>query len=418
MSRLPDAPPLSRTGLRVLAGILLAAVALQVAVRLAAGISLDTASYTSVYHALTTQLLHVYSLVNGPLPGSPGLYQFQWPYLPGYFGWVLLAGLVVGPDGPLFDWVLKVPPVLAVLLTALVVQDFLGRLGSSQQRRLVAAALVALGPMAVLVGYDGQIDGLAILPALAGVLHWTSTDSRRRAVVAGLLIGVGVLVKTVPVLAVLALLPSARDTRERLALLGWTAGPAIAGLLPFLLADPGGVLALRHYAGVPGFGGPSLVIQPTLMRFWLAGTAVAPSQPTVWLALHGSQVTAGALLVLTGVMWRRRTDPATAALMVWLTMFAFGPSTAPLYLCWGLPFLLTAGHLRWAAAAQLLVALPGALLYTHLRIPHATAVYVALMGVFWLTSAGALAYLWWRLVSGGRGGYHPQRIGRPGVDTG
>ncbi len=74
-----------------------------------------------------------------------------------------------------------------------------------------------------------------------------------------------------------------------------------------------------------------------------------------------------------------------------LRSLPLGPSVAPLYLCWGLPFLIAAGRLRWAAVLQAVVVLPGALLYTHLKIPHPTIAYVVLMGAFWVASAAGLA---------------------------
>src|SRR5207302_10782054 len=99
---------------------------------------------------------------------------------------------------------------------AWLVQAGLGRAGASDRTRLSACALVALGPaFALISGMHGQIDSVAILPAVLALVVWERGGSRR-ALAAGLLIGRAASIKTAPGLMVLALLPSVRSRREAL----------------------------------------------------------------------------------------------------------------------------------------------------------------------------------------------------------
>ncbi len=132
---------------------------------------------------------------------------------------------------------IRVPSILADAAIAWIVQEWLERTGRSHQERLLAAGLISLGPAFITIaGYHGQFDAVAILPGALAVSLWSSDDSPHRALTAGLLIGLGGALKTVPLLLVLALLPTARSRREALTLLLAPALPVVLSLAPFAIA--------------------------------------------------------------------------------------------------------------------------------------------------------------------------------------
>lgn len=337
--------PLPRRELRQL-GLLLAAglVIRLLVVASTDGVAFDMGSFRAVEAALRTDGFGMYGAIH----------PSRWPYPPGYLPWVALAG-ELGRITP-FDlqtWI-RLPPILADLAIAVVVQDLLGRAGASPRRRLIAAGLVTLGPVfAGVSSFNGQLDPVAILPALLALWVWTRPGMARRALIAGLLIGVGAAIKTVPLLMILALAPSARSWREAATLASAAGAVLVASLAPFVATTPDEALFVFTYHGVPGFGGVSLLTQPSFAQDVLAGKPVQATRALLFMRDHGHQVVLlPALAALALLFARRRPDPVTASVLLWLVVWAFGANFFLQYLVWGLPFLVVRGHLRAVAAVQ------------------------------------------------------------------
>jgi hypothetical protein len=383
------APPLGPSARR----IVLALIAGGAAVRLAwtfttAGLPYDMASLHAVVHALLNRPLHLYGELN---PSN----QFRWPYPPGFLPWALASHGLESVGIP-FRVVVALPAIAADCALAWVVQAGLGRRGAGERTRVAACALVAFGPaFALISALHGQIDSLAILPAVLALLVWEGGD-RRRALYAGLLIGVAASIKTAPGLVLLALLPSARSRREGVTLCAVSAAIPLAAVAPFLIADAPGLLRAFGYAGIPGEGGISMLIQPDLARFWVFDDLSVRVGPVVRLFVdHGFALTAAAIALTAAVGWRRRLPARQLAVVLWLALYVLGTAFAFQYAVWGLPFLLLAGRLRWAAWMQAVLLVPELIYYLgpwhgpELLIP----LYVALMGFLWVGQAVALAVL-------------------------
>lgn len=374
-----------RTVRRVLVGTLVAGVALRIGLAFGSyGLSYDIDSFLIVQDVLARDGLELYGVVNGVEP-------FRWPYPPGFIPWIAASDWLAGWTPLPFHGLVQLPAIAADASLALIAFAYLGRRGASARVRLAAAAAIALGPIFVLVsGYHGQIDSLAILPAVAAVMVWES-GGERRAWTSGLLLGVGAAIKVVPAFAVLALLASARSRGEGLVAVACTAAVPALALAPFALADPGGVLTLAEYAGAPGQGGITLALDPGLASFWLRGAPFEPNGLVAFLYDNGV-LNLLALVVAAVLLARLRPVPMAGAAIVYLALWALSTGFFFHYLIWGLPFLILAGRLTLAVAIQLLALVPALLFYL---APwggrEVLFVYIPLMLALWALTVATLA---------------------------
>lgn len=383
--------PLSPRARRALWALLGAGVLIRGVLAFASvGVSFDIESFRLVGAELDDRPLHFYGALNQDyLVGGAELYR--WPYPSGFVPWIA-ASVGLEKAGLPFHGVIQLPSIAADAAIAWVVQLSLGARGHGDRARLLAAALVALGPSFIAVsGYHGQIDAVAILPALVAIYVWERADPARRALLAGALIGAGGAVKTVPLLMVIALLPSARSWREAAQLLGAAAAVPLLAMAPFLAADAGGVFDSLRYAGAPGLGGLSLVVQPGLADSWLKELPLDFTGATRALYDGGTVVMAAALGALAAFLLRFRPPALQAVVLLWLTVYVFNPNFFMQYLVWGLPFFLIAGHL-WKVAALQVALLPATVILFarpwESDLP--TVVYVATMLPLWVVWVVAL----------------------------
>ncbi len=305
----------------------------------------------------------------------------RWPYPTGYFPFLLVLHAVEVNTGLPFHGLVSAAPIAADVGIAWVVQAYLGDRGHSERVRLAAAALVVFGPsFAFHSAYEGQLDSVAIFPAVLALLVWERWPVGRRAMAAGILIGIGAALKTFPIFALLALLPWASNRRELLTLLGTGAAVPVVALAPWLIMQPDETVEALRYSGLPGLGGLSLLGQPSLATSWLVTDQFRLTSLTQILLDIRVFTTATALVAMAAFLWRYRPPPATGVLMVYLAVFAFGVNFGPRYLLWALPFVLLAGRLRAVILLQAITFPAAALLAfrTHDAQWVATA-YVVLM---------------------------------------
>lgn len=350
------------------------------------GLQYDINSFEIVEAALLDSPLHVYSETSEPAS--------RWPYLPGFFPWILISGFLEREIGLPAHGTIQLPQIVADGAIAALVFAYLTRRGAGSGASLLAAGLVMFGPtFAATSGYHGQLDSLAILPAVAALVVWERSTSSKRWLPVGALIAAGTAIKTVPILMLLALLPSARSRSELVCTMG--AALALPALLiaPFVLADGPDALNVLSNAGVPGFGGLSLAAQPNLSQLWLAqDQAVSFSEVTQALADASRFIAIATGLAVAGLLLRYRPPPVHGAVVIWLAVYVFNPGVWPHYLVWGLPFFLMAGYVRQALALQLAVLAPTIILYASpWQDTVAPAIYAVVMICIWAWAAGALA---------------------------
>lgn len=324
--------------------------------------------------------LDVYETPIGPPPG------IAWPYPPGFFGFAELASRAADATGLAYTSLLRLPSIAADAAIALILWHV--------RRSLAAVALVALGPaFLVISGYHGQIDNLAILPAVAAVAYWDRWPEDRRALYAGLLIGAGCAVKTTPIFMVLALLPAVRSWREAGTLLGAAAAVPLAILAPYLATSADEVMDALRYRGFPGTSGLSILLQPELAE--QLTRAVTPSALVDFLYDQGQLIVGAVLVAVAAATARRPFDVAERASLLWLAFYAVSSVFFVQYLVWGLPFLLLAGRLRLAALVQAVALVPTVLFY---RAPWEDEAIAVPYGIFMVGLWALFAVSFVRLV--------------------
>ncbi len=326
--------------------------------------------------------LDVYATRIGPGVG------IAWPYPPGFFPFAYLAGQLGDLTGLGYTALLRVPSIAADAAIALIVARVL-----QGPRAVAAAALVALGPSFVVIsGFHGQIDNLAILPAVAAVAFWDRMPEPRRALYAGLLVGAGCAVKTTPVFVLLALLPSVRSWREAATMAAAAAAVPLAVMAPYLANTPRELLDALEYRGFPGTSPMSILLQPELAE--QLTRQVTPRRLVFTLYERGQVIVVVALSAVALLTTRvgRGWSPAERATLLWLAFYVVTPVLFFQYLVWGLPFFLLAGRLRLALAVQLVALLPTVLFYlapwedVAVAWPYGGAM-IALWGLFALAFA-------------------------------
>lgn len=315
----------------------------------------DMESLRLVRDALGSAPLDAYATLNVPDQG------FRWPYPSAYLPFIPVAGGLSDLTGLAYTSLIRVPPMLADVAIALVVQAYLARRGFGERRRLAAVALVMLGPSFLVVsGHHGQIDSVAILPAVAAFAVWDRNPHGRRALYAGALIGLAGAVKTAPLVMLLALLPAVGSRREALTLVAAAVAVPLALMVPFLLSTPDAVRHALGYKGFPGTSGLTFLLQPELSE--QLGRDVPKSSLVEFLHERGQVLVVLALLATTALTLRlREVDRAVA---LWLAFYVVTPVFFFQYLVWGLAFLLLAGRLRLALAVQAVALAPMLIFYS------------------------------------------------------
>jgi hypothetical protein len=330
---------------------------------------------------------------------------FQWIYPPLWLGWLAGASWLSDATGLAFHGLAKLGPTLADVGLALAIYTYLGWRGARERLRLAGAALVILGPSFIAIsGYHGQIDSAAILPGVIALMVWERSSSPNRALWAGLLIGVGAAVKLPPLLLVLPLLGSAKSWREAAKL----AGAALAVLLvTFGPLWAGGIDLSRvfRYAGFPGWGGLSLVVDPAFgwdsLTTGGSFSASARSDLLQTVQDNARWITAFGLATYMGFVFRYRPAAVDAAALLWLVVYAFSPNFFLNYLVYGLPFFIMAGFLVEVAVLQALLIPPTVAYYIALWPAPSTltgVLYVPALIALWAAWVLAILAMAWRVI--------------------
>lgn len=330
MPRLAERIKISRAST---AWLIVLAVAL--AARLLPAMALPTGS---------TYDVESYSIVGGLVLNGRDVYtsaeaESRYPYLPLQMYWSALSHKLVEVNQISYHKVVKIEPVLADVAIALVLFASLLR-ASSLKTAFAGGLLYAVNPIPVFVAaYHGQFDAMAILPVLLslyslGAHNWLS----------GIWLGVGILVKSWPVLALPSLLTGIKTWNQRFVFL------TLAGLVPVLAilfyvvgfeSDVTRVLsrAISYNRGIGVWG-------YTYLFRLIAYFVPASTDFYTWIT------TLGRFFTLAGLgfawFWRARKEtPQDGILTILVTFFAITHAFAIQYMMWLIPFAILSGDLKW-----------------------------------------------------------------------
>jgi hypothetical protein len=217
--------------------------------------------------------------------------------------------------------------------------------------------LYALNPISVFVAsFHGQFDALPVLALLLAVIVVETAPFA-----AGLWLGLGILLKSWPVLGLPILVWAVKPWRARLFLVGALLLVPLLGVLIYLFwsGDPFGLVlrrALGYNAGVGVYG---------YLIFTRIAAAIDPRN--LWMLVLAVDYGRWITLVALGAVWllrARHEPPAAGMLTVLVTFFAVTHAFAIQYLMWLVPFALLEREQRWLTAYTIAAYVYMLLVYT------------------------------------------------------
>ena len=252
------------------------------------------------------------------------------PYLPLQMYWMGLAVWLANATGAPFVKIVRLAPIVAdVGIAVLLFNRF--RQFTSPKDALYGGLLYAINPVPVLVSaYHGQFDAIPALFLLLAIL-----TLKRSPLSAGGWLGLGILNKSWPVLAVPSLFVTITGWRERYRFLGGVALAPLISVGVYLLLFKGQVWtvlgrALGYNWGVGVWGYTYFFRLLSLLDPGLAG-------PFAWLVRYSRYLTLAAL----GLVWllrARKEPPEASVLTVLVAFFAATHAFSIQYLMWVVPF--------------------------------------------------------------------------------
>jgi hypothetical protein len=325
------------------------------------------------------------------------------PYLPFQMYWMACARWLAGATGVRFVKVARLAPIGADVAIALVLFFFLRRIGSPRQA-LRGGLLYALNPVPVFVSaYHGQFDAIPTLFLLLSVMAW-----HRSSLAAGGWLGLGILSKSWPVLALPSLWAPIEEWRQKVLFVVGTAIAPLLGIAVYLLLFRGqtrGVLtrALGYDWGIGVWGYTYLFRLASILKPELTGVFH-------WLMKNARYLA----LIALGLAWilkARKEPPEAGILTVLVTFFAVTHAFSVQYLMWVVPFAVLNGDHRWltrytlAAFAYMFLAYTTLILERHITglLPWPQADWFLIMPAglpVWLVTLGWMGK---RLRASGKG---------------
>lgn len=333
------------------------------------------------------------------------------PYTPLTLPLPAASLLLARASGLPFHVTIKLWPILADCLLALLIRRAALRRGLAGSAAFGLGAAYAVNPVAILTSaFHGNHTVLGVLCAF-WAFERVAAGAAAQYRAAGLLLGLGIAARTFPVLLApvfAILLPLGDDragVRRRAGFLLLTGLPAALASLPALYADaPAYLRELSSYSGFADQGWLAIrrgvgVVTGMGKRFPPDAEAWLQASKLGFLALYAG---------LLGLLFQRRhADLAAGCLLAWLLFFVAYAGVSTHYLMWVLPFGLlispawTAGYSAAATLSMLgfyLTWFPGVLLgpYAPARLGPAPAAdpiwpfYLAALVLSWLVNVAWL----------------------------
>jgi len=260
------------------------------------------------------------------------------PYLPFQMYWMAFARWSALTLGLPFVKVVRLAPIGADVGIALLLFASLRRLGT--KAAFYGGLSYALNPIPVFVcAYHGQFDAIAALLTVLAI-YWLKSSPA----LAGSSLGLGILSKSWPVLALPSLFIGTRGWKNRTVLLGAALVVPLAGVALYVAligGDPRSVLerALGYNWGLGVWG---------YTYFFRLISLVQPTATALfaWFIRNGRYIT----LLALGLVWlirARKQLPADGLLTTLVAFLAVTHAFSIQYLMWVVPFAILVQDHRW-----------------------------------------------------------------------
>ena len=261
------------------------------------------------------------------------------PYLPMQMYWMAFSRWSSNFTGIPFEPLVRLAPIAADITISLLLYAIFFR-SYSTSKALLGGLAYALNPVAVYVSaYHGQFDSIPSLFILFAILQLN-----RSAMTAGSWLGLGIIIKSWPVLALPSMLANLRSWSKRLIFLGMCVLIPSIGLMLYIKifgSSPMTIIkrAISYNHGI-GIWGYSYLIS-------MLSKAKENITPLLtWLYSYGRYLT----LVILGVVWllRARKESVSASVLTILVSFlAYSHAFSIQYLVWVVPFAVLNHEYKW-----------------------------------------------------------------------
>jgi Glycosyltransferase family 87 len=259
------------------------------------------------------------------------------PYLPLQMYWLGLAVWLADATGILFVKIVRLLPIAADAAIALALFLYLRR-SIPLKDAFLAGLLYACNPIPVFVSaYHGQFDALPMLVLMLAIMMNSPS--------AGFWMGLGILVKSWPVLGLPSLLHGIPGWKGRSLFLAMVVAVPLTGIGAYALVfhtttfAPMLTYVLGYNHGIGAWGYAYLAqLLSMLVPHWDGVFSL--------VIQYGKYLTLGAL----GLVWlvcARQQSPAAGILTILVAFFAFTHAFSIQYLVWLIPFALLNREYKW-----------------------------------------------------------------------
>jgi hypothetical protein len=260
------------------------------------------------------------------------------PYLPFFIYWIGLASRIADGSDPVFTFLLRLLPILGDVGICLVIYRMMLRLGRAEAT--YAALWYGLNPVAVFVSaYHGQFDSIPLLFLLLAIYSCAHS-----AWSTGAWLGLAILTKSWPVLAVPSLLKGLPVFRDKLIFILLVLAVPFAGVLFYSVLfkaaiGPVVLAAVTYNRGLAVWGYTYF-----LRLMWVLNPA---SEALFSWFIRNSRVITVAGLIAVWLWKARKETPSAGILTIFVTFFAITHAFAIQYLVWLLPLGLINRDYEW-----------------------------------------------------------------------
>ena len=263
------------------------------------------------------------------------------PYLPLQMYWMGFSQFLSSQTHPPFTSIVRLAPITADILISLVIFFTTGR-RFKRYPPLWAALLYALNPLSIYVSaFHGQFDAI---PALFILLAIRSANNQAPGS-SGFWLGLGILVKSWPVLAFPSLFLFFRNTKQKILFLILSGLVPVLGILVYSWLYDARILTVIKRAltynnqGIGSWGYTYLLRMVGL--FWSDALPFVNSYFSV-----AKYVTVLGLFVIWFFVARKQ-DLFARMLTILVALMAFFHAFSIQYLIWLLPFAILNNQIRW-----------------------------------------------------------------------